>query len=227
MRRALKWSLVSLTFLQVYGSQILSAQLFPPCTNGTGSCTVPHVGIGCSDACCCEIVCTSDPYCCDTQWDFQCAGEAPGSCPFGIFLDCNSNGTPDVCDIAQGSSHDCNGNNVPDECDISSHASADCNSNGIPDDCELVANDCNANGVPDECDIANCPPGNPACADCGHDGRPDICDPDLDGDGIPDVCDNCPTGPNQTQANCDGVGPGDACDSPLVAVGIAAGKKNR
>ncbi|TWT45355.1 Proprotein convertase P-domain protein [Phycisphaerae bacterium RAS1] len=32
--------------------------------------------------------------------------------------DCNSNGVPDLQDIADGTSQDCNGNAVPDECDI-------------------------------------------------------------------------------------------------------------
>ncbi len=32
-------------------------------------------------------------------------------------LDCNSNGSPDTCDIANGSSADNNGNGVPDECE--------------------------------------------------------------------------------------------------------------
>lgn len=32
-------------------------------------------------------------------------------------LDCNANGVPDVCDIANGISADCNTNGIPDECD--------------------------------------------------------------------------------------------------------------
>ena len=31
-------------------------------------------------------------------------------------LDCNENGIPDRCDVADGTSDDCNGNGVPDEC---------------------------------------------------------------------------------------------------------------
>ena len=37
--------------------------------------------------------------------------------------------------------------------------------------------------------------------------------PDSDGDGIQDAADNCPTAPNPSQADCDGNGLGDACDS--------------
>ena len=32
------------------------------------------------------------------------------------------------------------------------------------------------NRIPDECDIANCPPGDPSCADCNSNGIPDGCD---------------------------------------------------
>ena len=32
-------------------------------------------------------------------------------------LDCNGNGIPDACDIANGSSSDDNGNGIPDECE--------------------------------------------------------------------------------------------------------------
>ena len=32
--------------------------------------------------------------------------------------DCNTNGIPDECDIAAGTSHDCNTNGVPDECEM-------------------------------------------------------------------------------------------------------------
>ena len=34
-------------------------------------------------------------------------------------VSCNSNGIPDDCDIASGTSFDCNTNGVPDECDVS------------------------------------------------------------------------------------------------------------
>jgi len=32
------------------------------------------------------------------------------------FIDCNNNGVPDACDIAEGTSEDCTGNGIPDEC---------------------------------------------------------------------------------------------------------------
>jgi len=50
--------------------------------------------------------------------------------------DCNGNGVPDACDIADGTSEDCNHNQIPDECDIASGSSVDNNGNGVPDECE-------------------------------------------------------------------------------------------
>lgn len=111
--------------------------------------------------------------------------------------DCDSNGTPDDCDL-DGGLFDCNGNNVIDTCDIGTGAAADCDRNGIPDDCDLsggasdcnadgildacqlFSNDCNGNGVPDDCDVA--------ALDCNGNGIPDDCDTDCNGDGTPDDC---------------------------------------
>jgi len=96
-------------------------------------------------------------------------------------VDCNSNGTVDLCDVFTGTSFDCNSNGTPDECE------ADCNSNGIPDECDitnLTSTDCDANGVPDECDT-----------DCNSNGIPDSCDLatvtslDCNLNGVPDECD--------------------------------------
>lgn len=87
--------------------------------------------------------------------------------------DCNHNGTPDVQDIAAGTSKDCNHNEIPDECEtgggtdcdndgssdlceIFNGTSADCDTNGIPDACEIAAGtaiDCNTNGVLDTCEL--------------------------------------------------------------------------
>ncbi|NLH17701.1 MAG: hypothetical protein GX455_14080 [Phycisphaerae bacterium] len=53
-------------------------------------------------------------------------------------MDCNSNGIPDECDIANGISLDCNGNGIPDLCDISTGLCEDENNNGIPDECERL-----------------------------------------------------------------------------------------
>src|SRR5205823_1036957 len=75
-------------------------------------------------------------------------------------VDCNTNGTPDNQDIANGTSRDCNSNLLPDECELSSD---DCNTNGTPDSCESP--DCNTNGIRDICELAG--------HDCNTDGTPD------------------------------------------------------
>ncbi|MFO0873082.1 MAG: hypothetical protein U0575_03810 [Phycisphaerales bacterium] len=48
---------------------------------GDTDCTVAHAGVGCSDVGCTAIVCTMDPYCCNTLWDGICAIEAVSFCP--------------------------------------------------------------------------------------------------------------------------------------------------
>jgi hypothetical protein len=147
-----------------------------------------------------------------------CEIDADGGAPGGPYFctadcdpDCNANGVPDACDVADGTSADVNGNGVPDECE-------DCNGNGALDDDDIddgTSLDCNANGVPDECEIdADSPaPGGPffcaeACdPDCNDNGIPDACDvadatsEDCDANGVPDECEDC-----------DGSGVGDACE---------------
>ncbi|MCP4833926.1 MAG: hypothetical protein GY895_04110, partial [Phycisphaera sp.] len=69
---------------------------------------------------------------------------------FGIFwiqstglVDCNGNGQPDACEIANGLAQDCNENGVPDECEITEGTSTDYNGNDVPDECDgdLVGTD--------------------------------------------------------------------------------------
>ncbi len=107
--------------------------------------------------------------------------------------DCNGNGVPDECDVANGTSPDCNGNGLSDACDLIDLTSTDCNANAVPDECD-VANgtspDCNNNGISDVCDVINM-----TSADCNANGVPDECDIsagtalDCQANGVPDVCD--------------------------------------
>lgn len=53
--------------------------------------------------------------------------------------DCNNNFSEDSIDIIRGFSQDCNDNGIPDECDIA-NGTPDDNSNGIPDECEACCN---------------------------------------------------------------------------------------
>jgi len=119
--------------------------------------------------------------------DVEITGTSAGGGPG----DCNDNGVPDECDIADGTSEDCNANGVPDECDIADGTSEDTNGNGIPDECEST--DCNNNGVPDDEDIAQ-----GTSQDCDGNGVPDECQADSDGDGVIDPCDGCPSDPDKT-----------------------------
>ena len=98
----------------------------------------------------------------------------------GTSLDCNSNLTPDECDLAGGTSLDCNSNLLPDECDLQCGASLDCNLNLIPDECDIASGsslDCDQDDTPDECQ-----------PDCDGDGLPDPCETDVNGNGTPDEC---------------------------------------
>ncbi len=125
--------------------------------------------------------------------------------------DCNTNGIPDDCDIAAGTSEDCNFNGRPDECepdedcntngvqdicDIAVGTSNDCNNTNVPDECELTDSDCNTNGVPDSCEDCNtngladeCDIAGGSSDDCNTNGIPDECEPDCNSNGIADQCD--------------------------------------
>ncbi len=86
--------------------------------------------------------------------------------------DCNANGVPDACDIADGTSDDLDGNGVPDECDtLLGDLNCDGNVNffdidpfvlAVTDataylasypDCDLMNGDCNGDGVVNFFDI--------------------------------------------------------------------------
>ncbi len=143
-------------------------------------------------------------------------------------LDCDGDGTGDVCALSGGTATDCNGNGIPDNCDVADcdpndPLCADCDGNGLPDSCEpdcdgdgtidacaisdcdpndLLCRDCNGNGIPDGCDLAG-----GLEVDCNANGIPDSCETDCDGNGVPDECDLA-----GGAADCNGNGVPDACD---------------
>lgn len=49
-------------------------------TPGTGSCCYESLDPYCSDAECCEQICSIDPSCCNQRWDRQCAEQATNLC---------------------------------------------------------------------------------------------------------------------------------------------------
>ncbi len=73
--------------------------------------------------------------------------------------DCNGNGIPDECDIADcppgdPSCADCNGNGIPDGCDIADGTSLDADGDGIPDECvQGTPGDLNCDGLVNSFDI--------------------------------------------------------------------------
>ncbi|MCL4742029.1 MAG: hypothetical protein KJZ54_07480 [Phycisphaerales bacterium] len=66
--------------------------------------------------------------------------------------DCNLNGVPDPCEIADGRAQDCNANGIPDSCDIASGRSDDANRDGIPDECQCLP-DFNGDGAVNTIDL--------------------------------------------------------------------------
>ncbi len=83
--------------------------------------------------------------------------------------DCNMNGTPDNCEIANGTATDYDGDGVIDSCQ------GDCNMNGLADVEEIFFDavpDCNLNNKPDSCDLAD-----GTSRDCNGNLIPDECDP--------------------------------------------------
>ncbi|MCA9291352.1 MAG: hypothetical protein KDA25_09495 [Phycisphaerales bacterium] len=75
------------------------------CNPNAGPCDVPNGTPGCDDIACCELICSQDPFCCDTEWDQICANAAleqcveptvcgPGAGPCDV-----PNGTPGCDDV--------------------------------------------------------------------------------------------------------------------------------
>ena len=130
------------------------------------------------------------------NWVIRVEMDGPG-------IDCNGNGNPDECDIAEGISSDLDGDQRPDECgdcngngildgfEIADGTSQDCDGDSIPDECVILFGDCNEDGVPDICTLEA------GAGDCNENGILDQCDiasgmaQDIDGSGIPDDCEDC------------------------------------
>lgn len=221
----LGWQVPSLTpsAIEIYVNGIL-VEVLPGSTNRF-ALPLPTFGIAnvCIRSICNQgAVESSALVCCTVECPIveDCnQNEIPDSCDIASgYLDCNSNGELDVCEIDQGlvpdcnsngiiddceysSSVDCNLNGILDDCDVSLGVSDDCNGNAIPDECEedcdgngvadecdLLTNDCNSNGLVDTCEILS-----GSVADCNQNNVPDSCDflnvPDCNSNGILDECD--------------------------------------
>jgi subtilisin-like proprotein convertase family protein len=134
---------------------------------------------------------------------------SPDECD--ITDDCNTDGVPDECEfdcntnnINDACETDCNTNGLADVCDIGSGTSTDLDADGVPDDCQ----DCNANGVPDSLDISGV-----TSEDCNSNNVPDECDLDCNANGVADECDIA----GDTSDDCNSNGIPDECDVGLFA----------
>ena len=116
------------------------------------------------------------------------------SIPNPVLVDCNSNGTHDAIDIANGLARDCDHTGVPDSCEYSAAiANADCDGDGVYDLCEIyigTEQDVNNNGLADDCECLGDVDGNGAVnvrdllAIIVAWGDPSPNAADLDGDGV-------------------------------------------
>ncbi|MFM7480340.1 MAG: hypothetical protein ACKO4V_04320 [Planctomycetota bacterium] len=52
------------------------------CLGAVGACNVPHGGLGCDNAACCQAVCAFNPLCCDVGWDAGCVTSAIEQCGY-------------------------------------------------------------------------------------------------------------------------------------------------
>ncbi|MGB2988057.1 MAG: hypothetical protein WBE26_19485 [Phycisphaerae bacterium] len=121
--------------------------------------SVAHYGM-CGDP---PVICCLPTGICSNSWALTCLerggaevtaclGDANGD-HIDEACDCDANGSPDTCELANGIGEDCQPNGIPDECEIESGTSLDQNENGVPDECE--------------CPPSSAPQGDPCVPDGG------------------------------------------------------------
>ena len=121
MSSTLTTALVSLIAL-TWGSTSL-AQNECPNPEG-GDCCTATAGIwGCTDVSCCQMVCDTDSFCCETEWDAQCVKYATElcGCSGGGGGDAPNDGCSDAIEINLGSNSVSNigaTTNGPEDCDF-------------------------------------------------------------------------------------------------------------
>ncbi len=142
------------------------------------------------------------------------ANGRPDDCDIAdnLALDCDSDGRIDHCQLSGGYDTDCDGNGELDSCDLIDDPSLDCDFNGLFDICQIQqgdGTDCDGNGLMDACDVAADP-----SLDCDGSGLFDLCEialgisTDCDGSGVPDHCELA----ENPERDCDGNGVYDPCD---------------
>lgn len=125
--------------------------------------------------------------------------------------DCNSNGTPDECELSQ----DCNTNGTADSCE------QDSDGDGVTDACDRCpgvedGNDSDNDGVPDGCDRCPTDPLKVHPGACGC----DVPDDDDDNDGVPNCFDICPGADDRLDSDSDGI---PDCHDPCPLAGDSDG----
>jgi hypothetical protein len=75
------------------GADLLCLDTCAICGNpSAGDCCTANGTIGCSDMICCEAVCSLDPFCCEVEWDENCATYGFNNSGAGAAEQC-----PDLC----------------------------------------------------------------------------------------------------------------------------------
>lgn len=97
-----------------------------------GSCVAIHSNPACNDPLCCELVCSADPACCESEWDSLCVQRAITNC-----------GTPNDCSSATGSCYEVHaggGCSDPECCDLICGLDPECCNAGWDFFCVSAAN---------------------------------------------------------------------------------------
>ena len=120
------------------------------CIGATGSCVEAHPSPGCDSLVCCDQICGNDPFCCEVEWDQQCA--ETGCAVTGDRVSCCS---PERTCGDGASSSGCIGSGGVVR---SGGCLGDANGDGVDEACVCAVGD---GGV--ECGRVTCPPGETCC----------------------------------------------------------------
>jgi len=93
VNRVSPWTFVG-TVAALSMLSVSAASFGQSCGNpSAGDCCAANGTPFCSDADCCNLVCSVDTFCCSVEWDAICAGEASGLCTIcgggGCIVDCS------------------------------------------------------------------------------------------------------------------------------------------
>lgn len=91
----------------------MSCGLGEACSATAGPCDTDNGTPGCNEADCCAAICAIDQYCCDVDWDDNCAAESAGICG-GSFAAC------------EGATGSCETSNTDPGCDDEACCQATC-----------------------------------------------------------------------------------------------------